>query len=83
MCQHPLAPGPTPRAARLQEDEAILELVAEHGAQKWAFIASQLPGRIGKQCRERCVLAIAPMPPSPAATCPAPQNAGQPVARDM
>jgi hypothetical protein len=31
----------------------IIELVGKYGAQKWAFIASQLPGRIGKQCRER------------------------------
>jgi Myb-like DNA-binding domain len=39
----------------MQEDEMIIDLVGKHGAQKWAFIASQLPGRIGKQCRERLV----------------------------
>jgi hypothetical protein len=27
--------------------------VAELGAKKWSVIAQQLPGRIGKQCRER------------------------------
>ena len=31
----------------------IVQLVGEHGAQKWSFIAEFLPGRIGKQCRER------------------------------
>ena len=25
----------------------------ELGAQRWSLIASRLPGRIGKQCRER------------------------------
>ena len=35
------------------EDAKVVELVAEHGPQKWSLIASQLPGRIGKQCRER------------------------------
>ena len=28
-------------------------MVLEHGAKSWNFIASQLPGRVGKQCRER------------------------------
>ena len=31
----------------------VIELVALHGAKKWSVIANQLPGRIGKQCRER------------------------------
>jgi hypothetical protein len=26
-----------------------------HGPKKWSLIAEHLPGRIGKQCRERCV----------------------------
>lgn len=30
-----------------------MELVRAHGARKWSTIASQLPGRISKQCRER------------------------------
>lgn len=37
------------------EDLQMLELVKSHGAGKWAVIASYLPGRNGKQCRERCV----------------------------
>ena len=28
-------------------------LVEKYGAEKWSYIASFLPGRIGKQCRER------------------------------
>ncbi|KAI8545185.1 hypothetical protein RHMOL_Rhmol07G0022000 [Rhododendron molle] len=36
-----------------QEDELIIKLVEEKGTQKWSEIAKCLPGRIGKQCRER------------------------------
>jgi len=39
----------------LQEDELIIELVERHGPKRWSLIAHELPGRIGKQCRERCV----------------------------
>ena len=35
------------------EDMLVVELVAKHGAKKWSVIAAELPGRIGKQCRER------------------------------
>lgn len=37
----------------VQEDRRIVELVKEYGPKKWSLIASKLPGRIGKQCRER------------------------------
>ncbi|KAK9268679.1 hypothetical protein L1049_000439 [Liquidambar formosana] len=36
-----------------EEDEIIIELVNKYGAKKWSTIAHALPGRIGKQCRER------------------------------
>lgn len=36
-----------------EEDQKLVELVKEHGPKKWTHIAQQLPGRIGKQCRER------------------------------
>ncbi|CAL0304492.1 unnamed protein product [Lupinus luteus] len=36
-----------------EEDDKIVELVSEHGPTKWSLIAKSLPGRIGKQCRER------------------------------
>ncbi|RWR76736.1 myb-related protein B [Cinnamomum micranthum f. kanehirae] len=36
-----------------EEDDKIVELVSKYGARKWADIAKSVPGRIGKQCRER------------------------------
>jgi len=38
-----------------EEDQRVRELVAELGTKKWSQIAVHLPGRLGKQCRERCV----------------------------
>jgi len=35
------------------EDIKVMELVKQFGPKKWSVIASYLPGRIGKQCRER------------------------------
>jgi hypothetical protein len=36
-----------------EEDAQVVKLVHKYGAKKWSLIASQLPGRVGKQCRER------------------------------
>ena len=36
-----------------EEDDRVIELVKKMGPAKWTTIASYLPGRIGKQCRER------------------------------
>jgi myb proto-oncogene protein len=36
-----------------EEDRKVIELVDKLGAKKWSLIASHLPGRVGKQCRER------------------------------
>ncbi|XP_058785120.1 transcription factor MYB3R-1-like isoform X2 [Vicia villosa] len=36
-----------------EEDETIVDLVNKYGPKKWSTIAQHLPGRIGKQCRER------------------------------
>jgi len=36
-----------------EEDQKVIELVKIYGPKKWSLIASHLPGRIGKQCRER------------------------------
>jgi hypothetical protein len=36
-----------------EEDERVKSLVEEHGTKRWSVIASHLPGRTGKQCRER------------------------------
>lgn len=36
------------------EDEILADIIAQHGAQRWSSVAQHLPGRMGKQCRERC-----------------------------
>lgn len=36
-----------------EEDQKLKELVEEFGPKRWSLISQQLPGRIGKQCRER------------------------------
>jgi hypothetical protein len=36
-----------------EEDEVICKWVATHGPSSWTKLAEGLPGRIGKQCRER------------------------------
>uniref|UniRef100_A0A0D9WWV0 Uncharacterized protein n=1 Tax=Leersia perrieri TaxID=77586 RepID=A0A0D9WWV0_9ORYZ len=47
----PLINGPWTR----EEDEVLRNMVIQHGNRKWAEIAKSLPGRIGKQCRERWI----------------------------
>ena len=37
------------------EDQKLLQLVNDYGAQSWSVIADKLPGRGDKQCRERCL----------------------------
>jgi len=36
-----------------EEDEKVIELVKLYGAKQWTLISRHLPGRVGKQCRER------------------------------
>ncbi|CAN6291790.1 unnamed protein product [Urochloa humidicola] len=36
-----------------EEDETLKAMVDAYGERKWAAVAKHLPGRIGKQCRER------------------------------
>jgi len=40
-------------AWRESEDEKLMDQVRIHGPKKWSLIAQCLPGRVGKQCRER------------------------------
>ena len=35
------------------EDELLLKAIEANGTRKWSVLASHLPGRTGKQCRER------------------------------
>ncbi|PPD72165.1 hypothetical protein GOBAR_DD30947 [Gossypium barbadense] len=37
----------------MEEDRMLIQLVEQYGVRKWSHIAQMLPGRIGKQCRER------------------------------
>jgi hypothetical protein len=39
-----------------EEDELVRDYVERFGPTKWTHIAAQLPGRVGKQCRERWVV---------------------------
>ena len=61
----PLEPGAEPRRGvsklgigkkswTTAEDDILADVVAKHGAHRWSSVASYLPGRAGKQCRERC-----------------------------
>ncbi|CAK7328882.1 unnamed protein product [Dovyalis caffra] len=36
-----------------EEDRLLIQLVEQYGVRKWSHVAQMLPGRIGKQCRER------------------------------
>mmetsp|Transcript_46901 Transcript_46901/g.116894 ORF Transcript_46901/g.116894 Transcript_46901/m.116894 type:complete len:158 (-) Transcript_46901:358-831(-) len=52
------APSPSLRdftrgAWTAEEDATLAGLVQTLGARKWSEIAKRMPGRIGKQCRER------------------------------
>lgn len=38
-----------------EEDEAIFKFIEVHGDKDWSKLAQLLPGRIGKQCRERWI----------------------------
>jgi len=53
--------GVLKRAWRPDEDETLLTLIVEHGPRWWSVIAAHLPGRVGKQCRERCGAHSAPL----------------------
>lgn len=41
------------RSWTTEEDAYLIKLVQKYGPQKWTTISENLPGRIGKQCRER------------------------------
>ncbi|KAK8866670.1 hypothetical protein M9Y10_009636 [Tritrichomonas musculus] len=43
-----------------EEDQLLIKWVNEHGERGWTKIAAQLPGRVGKQCRERWINCLNP-----------------------
>lgn len=51
--QKVLKPGLIKGPWTAEEDAKVIKLVQIHGNKKWSFIARQLKGRLGKQCRER------------------------------
>lgn len=51
--QKVLKPGLVKGPWTPEEDATVVRLVNIHGNKKWSFIARQLKGRLGKQCRER------------------------------
>jgi hypothetical protein len=51
--QKVLRPGLIKGPWTQEEDNSVVELVARYGVKSWSFIARQLKGRLGKQCRER------------------------------
>nr|CAD1818359.1 unnamed protein product [Ananas comosus var. bracteatus] len=57
QCQHRWAKVLNPHLVNgswtHEEDNKLIHLVKKHGQSKWSIIANFLPGRIGKQCRER------------------------------
>ena len=50
-----LRPGLVKGPWTKEEDDLVRRIVEEQGVGevRWSVIASQLPGRVGKQCRER------------------------------
>lgn len=51
--QKVLRPGLVKGPWTKEEDDKVVELVAQFGVKSWSFIARKLEGRLGKQCRER------------------------------
>ena len=47
------AARPRPGAWTPQEDAIVMRMVREHGPGNWSAVAEHVPGRVGKQCRER------------------------------
>ncbi|EAX99275.1 Myb-like DNA-binding domain containing protein [Trichomonas vaginalis G3] len=43
-----------------QEDELLTSVVSKFGASRWDFIATHIPGRNGRQCRERYISVLTP-----------------------
>jgi len=51
--QKVLRPGLVKGPWTTEEDDKVVEYVRMYGVKSWSFIARQLSGRLGKQCRER------------------------------
>ena len=61
-----LGPRPVRQPARMwtpEEDELLRNAMARGPQQTWSMVASQVPGRLGKQCRERWLQHLCPEAP--------------------
>ena len=56
--KRPNSLGVSKRAWTPSEDKMLQEIVEKNGAHRWSTVATYLPGRMGKQCRERCALPL-------------------------
>ena len=52
--------GPTKSRWTQKEDDMLLDLVKQNGPRNWHIIARSIPGRTGKQCRERWLCRLSP-----------------------
>ena len=43
-----------------EEDELLTQVVKQYGTKKWTIVAAHVPGRTGKQCRERWITNLDP-----------------------
>ena len=53
--EHAKHPGACKASWSKHEDKMVTDYVEQFGPKKWTNIAALLPGRVGKQCRERFV----------------------------
>lgn len=53
--QKVLKPGQYKGPWTPEDDSKQIQLVQKYGVKKWSKIAREIPGRLGKQCRERYV----------------------------
>ena len=64
MVQSPVAPPPSAPFKKSKwtpdEDKLLVEGVKQHGMGNWSLVAQNIPGRTGKQCRERWINQLSP-----------------------
>ncbi|WVZ68125.1 hypothetical protein U9M48_017106 [Paspalum notatum var. saurae] len=53
-------PTPFKGSWTVEEDSVLKDMVSQLGEKRWSMIAEHLPGRIGKQCRERWINHLRP-----------------------
>jgi hypothetical protein len=59
-CNSASRSGPKKNAWTQEEDALLSRIISEHGHGQWTQVAQYLPGRVGRQCRERWFNHLAP-----------------------